>query len=159
MDKLIHITSSFYYLESGQNYQVATPVKGWTADRNPSFVVNVGFNDSRLIIQESGLYYVYSQLTMIEYRQSTSGRDGPPRTSIVHHIERWNVIYPDSGVERLLRHSESRAQTMRSPFTEYVTYVGGVVPLRAGDEIYVTVSDIDLVQSEAKSTYFGMYRI
>ena len=138
--------------------QVPIPVQGWTSDKNPSFIVNIGLKGDRLIIRESGLYYVYSQLTLLEYRKPTSGSDGSHKGCIVHQIERWNVVYPDTGVEKLFRHSESRSQS-RSPFNEYVSYVGGVMALRIDDQVYVTVSDPNLVQSEARSTYFGMYRL
>ena len=135
------------------------PVLGWSSDRNPSFRVNIGMKGDRLVVQESGLYYVYSQLTLVEYRKPTSGSDGSPTGSIIHEIERWNVVYPDTGVEKLFRHSESRSQTRARPFTEYVSYVGGVIALRMDDEVYVTVSDPNLVRARRDPPILGMYRL
>ena len=137
------------------------PITQWNYETNPAFLTEgILYRNGRLTIQDNGLYYVYSQLSMIEYMDSdddTEPSSHKDSATIGHHVRRWNVLYP--GEESLIRHSQSRATNTDDPYVEYVSHVGGVFQLRSGDEIYISVSDLSLVQADATSSYFGLYRI
>ena len=73
---------------------------------------------------------------------------------------RFNLDYlPNDGRQRLLQHSQTKCWARDKDYFEHTSFLAGVVNLRLGDEIYVTVSNLTLVHSDEVSTFFGIVKL
>ena len=91
------------------------------------------------------------------HRRSSSSN--PEMQRISHYMFRENLLYPNAGAEKLLQHSETKCWESSLPYYETTSLLGGVFWLRAGDELYVSVSDLSIVHTDMKSTFFGLFKL
>ena len=134
----------------------AHKITSWISDGDVTHRRHVTYNNGCLVIPTDGLYYVYTQVHFVEY-QLFSERHGGDSQRVSHFLFRFNPFYPSVGEERLLQSSESKSWA-RDVF-EHTSYLGATFHLRAGDEIYVAVSDPTLLHGDFKSSYFGVVQI
>ena len=115
----------------------------------------------RLVIQEPGIYFVYSQVHFVEYFQRDENSDShhSQSSSYSHYVYKYNAILPNGGNQLLLHHSSSPCQSKSKDFHEYTSYVGAIFKLKPQDEIFVKVSNISMVEWDSRATYFGLYQI
>ncbi|KAH3807869.1 hypothetical protein DPMN_136216, partial [Dreissena polymorpha] len=128
----------------------------WNEDL--AFTNKVQYRHGRIVILEPGLYYVYSQVSFLEYFDNPSNVETGPR-SLSHYIYRYNIIYPDGGEESMIQNSMTKCWAQNKAFGEYTSYLGAVFHLRQGDEIFVKVSNLTMLVLEPKLRYFGLFKV
>ncbi|XP_052058772.1 uncharacterized protein LOC127699073 [Mytilus californianus] len=110
-----------------------------------------------LSINNSGLYFVYSQIYFSNinsqsYKQNTS-------QALYHYVYRYNVIYPNGGSELLLKSVRTLCWAKDKLYTDYTSYTAAAFQLNAGDKLYVMISDIAILSRESKASFFGIFKI
>ncbi|XP_013392659.1 tumor necrosis factor ligand superfamily member 10 [Lingula anatina] len=112
------------------------------------------------VIKEEGRYFIYSQaLFLFTYQPSDVTSAQKPRgETVVHSIYRNNIRR--AAEEEMMTGRKSNCWSTEKTFEVKSNYLGGVIYLRAGDEVYVKVSDLTKVKiNDFKSTYFGLYML
>ena len=127
------------------------PLKTWYERSDLAFLQQVSLNkDGRLAITETGRYHIYSQ---VYFRATRHTRRSQP---VTHFVKRLNPGY--SSDQQTLLYSSFTMGASHGLF-EQTSFVGGTFFLRQGDELSVSVSDLELIHSDAKSTFIGLFKI
>ena len=115
-------------------------------------------SDNRLVVPETGLYFLYSQAGFLVYYDK--GNVSKASQSIFHKVFRYQVIYPENGgSQELLRSEITQCWEPDKQYGRYTSYIGASVHLNKNDQLYVSVSRISQLSSDPKITYFGLYKI
>ncbi|KAL7825711.1 hypothetical protein SRHO_G00334490 [Serrasalmus rhombeus] len=133
-----------------------------------------GYHNGRILVQESGLYYVYAKTCFRYYDILEVG----PESAQGGHSKRSPTISPsDEGVQ-LIQYVFQERLSLSSPLKSALlmksgntwrwkrgTYhmccqqQSGVFSLRAGEGLYVSVSNSWMLDPEAEGSYFGAFRV
>ncbi|NWY69721.1 TNF10 factor, partial [Erithacus rubecula] len=127
------------------------PLRHWGHGGLRSHLHNMSYGGGRLRVERPGKYYVYSQ---IYFRHRGAGGDSGPQ--LVQCIQRQ----PRHGPPLLLL--KGVGTKCWAPAAEYglqALYQGGLFELRAGDELFVSVSSLAIDSHDAAATYFGAFRL
>ncbi|XP_063162511.1 tumor necrosis factor ligand superfamily member 10 [Candoia aspera] len=165
-----HLTSS----RNGKKSLVVqnTPIRNnlgfkiisWQSSMYPSFLYNVMLNNGELIIQQAGLYYIYSQ-TYFRFRESEDAElnADPDSDSVrnakqmVQYISKFTDYYPEAIL--LMKSARTSCWSKKAGYGLYSIYQGGVFQLRRNDRIFVSVSYEDLVDMDREASFFGAFLI
>ncbi|KAJ8313459.1 hypothetical protein KUTeg_008982 [Tegillarca granosa] len=133
------------------------PISSWIYDVDLAFTNRVEYRHGRIVVPSDGLYYVYSQVSFLEFfRRGNTASFG---NSLSHYIYRYNIIYSNGGEENLIQNSITKCWGRNQQFGEYTSYLGALFYLRKGDELFVKVSNLTLVAREPKLNYFGLFKL
>lgn len=146
-----------YFITSGdQNFQ---PIRQWKHGYPGAHLsnINVTAENSRIVVPETGVYFLYSQVGYLLYYDVVTETTSPQ--SLFHVVYRYNAIYPLDGTEELLRSVVTQCWEKNKDYGRYTSYVGASLQLNKGDQLYVKVSSIQSVDKGASSTYFGLFKI
>lgn len=136
------------------------PVSQWISDEDLAFTNRVQYRHGRIVIRESGVYYVYSQVSFLEvFDVNSNHNEDTGSQSLSHYLYRYNIIYPKGGEESMIQNSITKCWDNKKAFGEYTSYLGAVFYLRQGDELFVKVSNLTLMVREPKLNYFGLFKI
>lgn len=136
------------------------PISQWISDEDLAFTNRVQYRHGRIVIRDSGLYYVYSQISFLEvFDVASNHKDDTGSQSLSHYLYRYNIIYPKGGEESMIQNSITKCWDQNKAFGEYTSYLGAVFYLRQGDELFVKVSNLTLMVREPKLNYFGLFKI
>ena len=162
ISKYLSYYSSFliYFLflfTEGDEYH---PIRHWRQGLPGTHLSNVKITaeNSRIIVPETGLYYLYSQAGFLIYYDNEQAETDSTQ-SLFHTIYRYNAIYPIDGNEELMRSVITQCWEKQKDYGRYTSYVGAAVKLHKGDQLYVKVSRIQDVAQDASRTYFGMFKL
>jgi len=141
-------------LTTDNNYAV---ISNWSVtNSSDSFCSLIKHRDGRLIVLHPGLYYVYSQVQFLNYPAEDLGST---HAQLGHSVVRWNFVYPNDGNKIVMRRSVTARWSLGTDVDERASYLGGVYALRAGDKLFVRLSKKSGVQSDPKTTFFGLFSI
>ncbi|OXB79471.1 UNVERIFIED_CONTAM: hypothetical protein H355_008366 [Colinus virginianus] len=123
------------------------PVLEWKTTSYAPTSSLITYHEGKLKVEKAGLYYIYSQVSFC-----TKAAASAPFTLYIY-------LYLPMEEDRLLMkgldtHSTSTALCELQSIRE-----GGVFELREGDMVFVNVTDSTLVNPNAGSTYFGMFKL
>lgn len=152
LQKIPQISGRQYYIEK------------WIHKDDIAFTRNVEYRHGRLVIPEDGLYYVYSQISFLEmfdvHNNDAYGSKGSSDSpSLSHYLYRYNILYHNGGEETLAQNSITKCWGQSKTFGEYTSNLGAVLSLRNGDEIFIKVSNISMVATDPKLSYFGLFKV
>ncbi|NXM88214.1 TNF10 factor, partial [Oenanthe oenanthe] len=116
-----------------------------------SHLHNMSYGAGRLRVEQPGKYYVYSQ---IYFRYPGAGGDSGPQ--LVQCIQRQPAHEPPL---LLLKGVGTKCWAPAAEFGLQALYQGGLFELRAGDELFVSVSSLAIDSHDAAATYFGAFRL
>ena len=125
----------------------------------------IRYKSGRLVVPFSGFYSVYSQVHFMKRNNNNAdvrkflesqNYVRQDMSTVGHYIYRYNVIYPNYGEQLLLQHFQTLCGDLDKPVVEHSSYLGSVVKLNAGDEIFVRVTNISIVHRDPSTTYFGV---
>lgn len=116
-----------------------------------SHVQNMTYRAGRLRVEQPGKYYVYAQ---IYFRYRGAGRDSGPQ--LVQCIQ-WQPAY--SPPVLLLKGVGTKCWAPEADYGLHALYQGGLFELKAGDELFVSVSSLAIDSSDAAASYFGAFRL
>ncbi|XP_078694515.1 tumor necrosis factor ligand superfamily member 10-like isoform X2 [Branchiostoma floridae x Branchiostoma belcheri] len=116
--------------------------------------------DGAIRVPVDGLYYVYSQLYFRHVRPHAA--DGSPAADtgdhqLLHSTYKKSATYPEK--QEIMKSARTRCWSKDSQYGLLSSYQGGVFQLRAGDRLFVQVSNVAMVSFEEAASYFGAFMI
>ncbi|XP_062868000.1 tumor necrosis factor (ligand) superfamily, member 10 like 3 [Trichomycterus rosablanca] len=128
------------------------PVRSWGNQSFGSHLYNMTVSNGQLRIPQTGRYYLYTQ---VYFRYLTLSSGEQQSTPVVQCVYK-KTAYPQP--IQLLKGVGTKCWAPDSQNTLHSIYQGGMFELRAGDEIFVSVSSPEAVHAEDSSSYFGAFR-
>ncbi|XP_056317238.1 TNF superfamily member 10, like [Danio aesculapii] len=131
------------------------PVHTWANKSFGAHLYNMTLDNGRLRVPQDGRYYLYSQV----YFRYPSPSDSD-QSSVSHQLVQ--CIYKKTSYLKPIQLLKGVGTKCWAPDAEYAlhsVYQGGLFELRAGDEVFVSVSSPTMVYGEDSSSYFGAFRL
>ncbi|NWU92815.1 TNFL6 factor, partial [Upupa epops] len=132
---------------TGNPSQQKLPLE-WEPISGHAFTSGIQYRDQGLIINETGLYFVYSSILFRDWSCSNQ--------AVTHIVYKKNPMSPGSHVlmedKRINYCAGQKTWAQKS-------YLGALFQLRKMDSLYVNVSQISLVNFEESSTFFGLFKL
>nr|QJF53972.1 tumor necrosis factor l [Sinohyriopsis cumingii] len=126
----------------------------WNQTGKLSNINGVVYEDGKLRVSSPGYYYIYSQITYQDHRDSFPYNDND---IVLHHsVHKEYNGGGDTTREKLLESSQSRCQIIGDKSNK-TSYIGAVFYLKENDYIHVRVSHPPKLLPSEHSNYFGMY--
>ncbi|XP_074004220.1 tumor necrosis factor ligand superfamily member 10-like [Numenius arquata] len=126
----------------------------WEDSTIYSHLQNITYRDGRLRVNQAGKYYVYSQ---IYFRYPSDG--GGARLSVPQLVQciNWKTSYSQPIL--LLKGVGTKCWAPEADYGLHALYQGGLFELRAGDELFVSVSSLAIEYNDPAASYFGAFRL
>ncbi|XP_016134195.1 tumor necrosis factor ligand superfamily member 10-like [Sinocyclocheilus grahami] len=131
------------------------PVRSWGNQSFGSHLHNMTVSNGRLRIPRAGRYYLYAQ---VYFRYLTLSIDDYHSGSDSHQVVQ--CVYKKTAYARPIQLLKGVGTKCWAPDSEnalHSIYQGGLFELRAGDEIFISVSSPTAVYAEDSSSYFGAF--
>ncbi|NWX24202.1 TNF10 factor, partial [Aegotheles bennettii] len=124
----------------------------WEDSTIHSHLQNITYRDGRLRVNQGGKYYVYSQ---IYFRYPSDGA----RVSVPQLVQciNWKTSYSQPIL--LLKGVGTKCWAPEADYGLHALYQGGLFELKAGDELFVSVSSLAIDYTDAAASYFGAFRL
>ncbi|KAL6470092.1 hypothetical protein MHYP_G00212110 [Metynnis hypsauchen] len=132
------------------------PVRSWGNQSFGSHLHNMTVSNGRLRIPKAGRYYLYAQVYFRYLTLSISERQSSSESHQVVQCVYKKTAYAQP--IQLLKGVGTKCWAPDSENALHSVYQGGLFELRAGDEIFVSVSSPVAVHAEDSSSYFGAFR-
>ncbi|NXG46273.1 TNFL6 factor, partial [Psilopogon haemacephalus] len=120
----------------------------WEPVSGHAFTNGIQYRDQGLVINETGLYFVYSNVLF---------RDRICGTQVLTHIVyKKNPISPNNQVlmeDKLINYCTGHKKWARK------SYLGAIFKLGKMDSLHVNVSKVSLVNFEESKTFFGLFKL
>uniref|UniRef100_A0A8V0Z3C0 Tumor necrosis factor ligand superfamily member 10 n=1 Tax=Gallus gallus TaxID=9031 RepID=A0A8V0Z3C0_CHICK len=126
----------------------------WEDSTIHSHLQNITYRDGRLRVNQAGKYYVYSQIYFRYSRDGAGARVSVPQ--LVQCIN-WKTSYSQPIL--LLKGVGTKCWAPEAEYGLHALYQGGLFELKAGDELFVSVSSLAIDYSDAAASYFGAFRL
>uniref|UniRef100_UPI00398E8D65 uncharacterized protein tnfsf11 n=1 Tax=Pristiophorus japonicus TaxID=55135 RepID=UPI00398E8D65 len=126
-------------------------ITSWEEKVGVAHLREMHYSQGSLRIKHQGLYYIYAQI-LFRYHA-----DHPMSTreyQLIQYVYRKMASYPTPAL--ILRGASTWCSGNHNL---YSVYQGGVFNLHHGDEIFVTVSNISLVDVDEASSYLGAFKL
>lgn len=120
----------------------------WEPVSGHAFTSGIQYRDQGLVINETGLYFVYSNVLF-------RGRHCDNEV-LTHVVYKRNPASPGSHV---LMEDKRINYCTKEKMWARKSYLGALFKLRERDSLYVNVSRIDLVNFEESKTFFGLFKL
>ncbi|KFO82010.1 Tumor necrosis factor ligand superfamily member 10, partial [Cuculus canorus] len=126
----------------------------WEDSTIHSHLQNITYRDGRLRVNQAGKYYVYSQ---IYFRYPSAGAN--TRVSVPQLVQciNWKTSYSQPIL--LLKGVGTKCWAPEADYGLHALYQGGLFELKAGDELFVSVSSLAIDYNDAAASYFGAFRL
>ncbi|NXW38589.1 TNF14 factor, partial [Phaetusa simplex] len=123
----------------------------WEPGKSWAFIRGLGYRDGSLVCRQPGLYFVYSKVQL--------GAPGcPARAATLHGIHKRTPRYPGI-LDLLVTKVVYCPQPHGTPWARQ-SFLGGLVRLEAGDEVFTRVQAPELVRAvDGTRSYFGMFMV
>ncbi|XP_072451192.1 TNF superfamily member 10, like [Chiloscyllium punctatum] len=133
----------------------------WGFEKGLAYVQNMTINHGKLRVSETGKYYIYAQ-TYFRYQHKAVADDEdfseiPNEQQLVQCIYKMTTTYASPIL--LMKGVGTKCWAANAEYGLNSIYQGGLFQMKAGDEIFVTVSDIRLMDDDVSSNYFGSFRL
>ncbi|XP_056156825.1 TNF superfamily member 10, like [Lampris incognitus] len=132
-------------------------VRTWANQSFGAHLHNMTLSNGKLRVPQDGRYYLYSQVYFRYPSPATS--DGDQR-SVSHQLVQ--CVYKKTSYPSPIQLLKGVGTKCWAPDAEYAlhsVYQGGLFELRAGDELFVSVSSPTMVNADDSSSYFGAFRL
>ncbi|KAM6061640.1 tumor necrosis factor ligand superfamily member 10-like isoform 1-T1 [Chlamydotis macqueenii] len=126
----------------------------WADSTVHSHLQNITYRDGRLRVNQAGKYYVYSQIYFRYPSDRASARASGPQ--LVQCIN-WKTSYSQPIL--LLKGVGTKCWSPEADYGLHALYQGGLFELKAGDELFVSVSSLAIDYNDAAASYFGAFRL
>ncbi|NXJ05000.1 TNF10 factor, partial [Odontophorus gujanensis] len=126
----------------------------WEDNTIHSHLQNITYQDGRLRVNQAGKYYVYSQIYFRYSRDGTGSHVSVPQ--LVQCIN-WKTSYSQPIL--LLKGVGTKCWAPEADYGLHTLYQGGLFELKAGDELFVSVSSLAINYNDAAASYFGAFRL
>ncbi|NXS42902.1 TNF10 factor, partial [Balaeniceps rex] len=126
----------------------------WEDSTIHSHLQNITYRDGRLRVNQAGKYYVYAQIYFRYPSDGASARVSVPQ--LVQCIN-WKTSYSQPIL--LLKGVGTKCWAPEADYGLHALYQGGLFELKAGDELFVSVSSLAIDYNDAAASYFGAFRL
>lgn len=136
-------------------------IESWESSRKGhSFLNHVLLRKGELIIQQPGLYYIYSQ-TYFRFQEAeaaskTVSTDRRRVKQMVQYIYKY-TSYPDPIM--LMKSARNSCWSSNAEYGLYSIYQGGLFELKENDRIFVSVTNEHLMDLDQEASFFGAFLI
>lgn len=131
-------------------------VHNWIEEAPTAHASGIKVQDSQIIVNSSGLYFIYSQILFSNLYKGQSALN--TSQVLYHYVYRWNVIYPNGGQELLLKSVRTQCWAENRVYGDYTSYASGVFKLNSGDQLFVKASKIDKMSRDPHASFFGIVK-
>nr|XP_022286543.1 uncharacterized protein LOC111099522 [Crassostrea virginica] len=152
-----HITGSkIQPPPAGRRQGPLYPLRDWEDKGNNCLMQNgMEYRNGRLVVPAKGLYHLYG---LLDLHQSLDGNNMTTEMpdSITMRFYRFNIL---KFTEEMLVEGFRPYQRSANPrFMSYESYLGADVPLEAGDEVYMKVSNPNYIKNPSRNV-FGLHML
>nr|CTQ86164.1 TPA: tumor necrosis factor ligand 6a [Mus musculus] len=136
-------------------------IESWESSRKGhSFLNHVLFRNGELVIEQEGLYYIYSQ-TYFRFQEAEDAskmvsKDKVRTKQLVQYIYKY-TSYPDPIV--LMKSARNSCWSRDAEYGLYSIYQGGLFELKKNDRIFVSVTNEHLMDLDQEASFFGAFLI
>nr|XP_033818194.1 tumor necrosis factor ligand superfamily member 6-like [Geotrypetes seraphini] len=113
-----------------------------------AFTAGIEYKSEGLVIPLNGLYFVYSK---VYFRQQSCAN-----VHLKHSVIKKTLLYPKAIV--LMENLKTSSCENRRRWVQN-SYLGAVFNLTKDDSLYVSVSNVALVNFEGSETFFGLFKL
>ncbi|XP_036404822.1 TNF superfamily member 10, like [Megalops cyprinoides] len=131
------------------------PVRSWGTQSFGAHLHNMTLSNGHLRVPVDGRYFLYSQV-YFRYPAAGEGEHGSASHQMVQ------CVYKKTSYLRPIQLLKGVGTKCWAPDAEYAlhsVYQGGLFELRAGDEVFISVSAPTMVHADDSSSYFGVFRL
>ncbi|XP_019590624.2 tumor necrosis factor ligand superfamily member 10 [Rhinolophus sinicus] len=150
-------------LSSKSGKALGQKINTWESSRRGhSFLNNLHLRNGELVIQKTGLYYIYSQT----YFRFQEPEDSLKRVSREENRRRNKQMvqyiykvtsYPDPIL--LMKSARNSCWSKDSEYGLYSIYQGGIFELKEEDKIFVSVTNENMIDMDQEASFFGAFLI
>ncbi|XP_041120490.1 tumor necrosis factor ligand superfamily member 10-like [Polyodon spathula] len=159
-----HLTGNFMRNAQKAGSAMMRRVKGqkiqmWESKKGLAFLHNLQFKNGELIVPRTGLYHIYSQ-TYFRHTAPSDGSEVSQRS--VRNKQMLQYIYKVTSYPNpilLMKNARTTCWSKNTEYGLYSIYQAGVFELKANDRIFVTVSNISVVDMDEESSFFGAFLV
>ncbi|XP_052036685.1 tumor necrosis factor ligand superfamily member 10 isoform X2 [Apodemus sylvaticus] len=136
-------------------------IESWESSRKGhSFLSHVLLRKGELVIQQPGLYYIYSQ-TYFRFQEAeeaskTVSKDRGRIKQMVQYIYKY-TSYPDPIM--LMKSARNSCWSTEAEYGLYSIYQGGLFELKENDRVFVSVTNEHLMDLDQEASFFGAFLI
>ncbi|XP_071340078.1 tumor necrosis factor ligand superfamily member 11 [Trachinotus anak] len=123
----------------------------------------MGYQKGKLLVMESGFYYVYAKTCFRYYRvpEDSSQAEIPPvdisNTQLIQYVYHESIKWNSKAV--MLMKTGSTMRWNDTSYNMYCAQQGRGVRLEEGDALFVNVSNAWMLDLEGEGTYFGAIKL
>ncbi|XP_006274189.3 tumor necrosis factor ligand superfamily member 10 [Alligator mississippiensis] len=144
--------SSEHFRELPQSCQ--HPITQWEDRAIHSHLQNITYQDGKMRVNQAGKYYVYSQIYFRYPSEDASTR--VLGHQLVQCINR-KTTYRQPIL--LLKGVGTKCWAPEAEYGLHALYQGGLFELKAGDELFVSVSSLAIDFDDTAASYFGAFQL
>ncbi|KAM9127608.1 tumor necrosis factor ligand superfamily member 10-like [Pangshura tecta] len=130
------------------------PITKWEDKTMHSHLQNITYRDGKLRVSQAGKYYIYSQ---IYFRYPSEGVAA--RVSGHQLVQCINRETSYGQPILLLKGVGTKCWAPEADYGLHALYQGGLFELKAGDELFVSVSSLAIDYDDTAASYFGAFRL
>ncbi|XP_069504769.1 tumor necrosis factor ligand superfamily member 10-like isoform X2 [Ambystoma mexicanum] len=131
------------------------PIRRWEDKNIWSHRQNVSYHEGRLKITHAGKYYVYSQIYFRYPQQSEHAAHATSQQLVQCVHKKTSYVHPIL----LLKGVGTKCWAPNAEYGLHSVHQAGVFELRAGDELFVSVSSLAMLVHEETASYFGTFKL
>ena len=124
------------------------------AKQNPAICTNVFIGKGGIEIIESGYYFIYSHVDVLDYAYEMDKTN----KELVHKIVRYHYLYPD-GKETLLKSIKSKNIIENRHTITTSSFLGAMIHLIKGDKLVVNISKVTRLAAIQEGNYLGLTKL
>ncbi|XP_061524948.1 tumor necrosis factor ligand superfamily member 10-like isoform X2 [Phycodurus eques] len=150
-------TSSQGYPQPGLHQSCRHVVRSWANRSLGAHLHNMTLSNGKLRVPQDGRYYLYSQ---VYFRYPSPASGDADQRSVSHQLVQ--CVYKKTSYPSPIQLLKGVGTKCWAPDAEYAlhsVYQGGLFELRAGDELFVSVSSPTMLNADDSSSYFGAFRL
>ncbi|XP_061619299.1 TNF superfamily member 10, like isoform X2 [Phyllopteryx taeniolatus] len=150
-------TSSQGYPPPGLHQSCRHVVRSWANRSLGAHLHNMTLSNGKLRVPQDGRYYLYSQ---VYFRYPSPASGDADQRSVSHQLVQ--CVYKKTSYPSPIQLLKGVGTKCWAPDAEYAlhsVYQGGLFELRAGDELFVSVSSPTMLNADDSSSYFGAFRL
>lgn len=119
------------------------------------------YQKGKLLVMESGFYYVYAKICFRYYYEGDSKKTGTVPVDVSNTQLIQYVFYESikNSKPTLLMKTGSTMRWSNTTYNMYCAQQGRGVRLEDGDTLFVNVSNAWMVDPEGEGTYFGAVKL
>ncbi|XP_068428763.1 tumor necrosis factor ligand superfamily member 11 [Clinocottus analis] len=131
-------------------------------DEEHGYCNKMSYQQGKLLVMESGFYYVYAKTCFRYYRPEESGSAGLPpvdvsNTQLIQYV--YHESIKQNSKSAVLMKTGSTMRWNATTYNMYCAQQGRGVRLDKGDALYVNVSNAWMLDPEGEGTYFGAIKL